>query len=392
MREAVIVSACRTAIGDFNGALKTVPARELGAIVIREAIRRSKFSEEQVDEVIMGCVLPHGMGQNPARQAVLWGKFPLTIECLTVNKVCGSGLKAVMLAAHAVQCGDAEVVVAGGMENMNQAPFLVPKMRAGARMGNAEILDGMVYDGLWDVNNNFHMGNTAELIAKKFSVSREEMDRFAKQSYDRALLAQREGRFADEIVPVPVPQGKGKVEAFAKDEVPRETSLEALAGLRPAFKKDGVVTAGNSSKISDGAAAVVVTTPERARAAGARVLARIVAQGAAAQEPLDVLVTPILSIPKVLKKAGLSIGDIDLHEVNEAFSVSTVAVLRTLGIPEERLNVHGGAVSLGHPIGASGCRVLVTLLSALEQRKLRRGMASLCLGGGEAVSMIVERP
>jgi acetyl-CoA C-acetyltransferase len=392
MREAVIVAACRTAIGDFNGGLKTVPAKELGAIVIREAIRRSKFSEEQVDEVIMGCVLPHGMGQNPARQAVLWGKLPLRIECLTINKVCGSGLKAVMLAAHAVQCGDAEVVVAGGMENMNQAPFLVPKMRAGARMGNAEVLDGMVYDGLWDVNNNFHMGNTAELIAQKFAVSREEMDRFAKRSYDRALLAQREGRFDEEIVPVPVAQGKGKIESFVRDEVPRETSLEALAGLRPAFKKDGVVTAGNSSKISDGAAAVVVTTPERARAAGARVLARVVAQGAAAQEPLDVLVTPILSIPKVLKKAGLSIGDIDLHEVNEAFSVSTVAVMRTLGIPEERLNVHGGAVSLGHPIGASGCRVLVTLLSALEQRKLRRGMASLCLGGGEAVSLIVERP
>ncbi len=392
MREAVIVAACRTAIGDFGGALKTVPAKELGALVIREAIRRSKFSEEQVDEVIMGCVLPHGMGQNPARQAVLWGKLPLRIECLTINKVCGSGLKAVMLAAHAVQCGDAEVVVAGGMENMNLAPFLVPKMRAGARMGNTEVLDGMVYDGLWDVNNNFHMGNTAELIAKKFSVSREEMDRFAKQSYDRALLAQREGRFNDEIVPVPVPAGKGKVEPFGKDEVPRETSLEALAALRPAFKKDGVVTAGNSSKISDGAAAVVVTTPERARAAGATVLARVVAQGAAAQEPLDVLVTPILSIPKVLAKAGLRVEDIDLHEVNEAFSVSTVAVMRTLHIPEERLNVHGGAVSLGHPIGASGCRVLVTLLHALAQRKLRRGMASLCLGGGEAVSMIVERP
>ncbi|NMB73850.1 MAG: thiolase family protein [Myxococcales bacterium] len=392
MREAVIVAACRTAIGDFGGALKSVPAKELGAIVIREAIRRSKFAEEQVDEVIMGCVLPHGMGQNPARQAVLWGKLPLKIECLTINKVCGSGLKAVMLAAHAVQCGDAEVVVAGGMENMNLAPFLVPKMRAGARMGNTEILDGMVYDGLWDVNNNFHMGNTAELIAKKFSVSRQEMDRFAKQSYDRALLAQREGRFADEIVPVPVQAGKGKVESFAKDEVPRETSLEALASLRPAFKKDGVVTAGNSSKISDGAAAVVVTTPERARAAGATVLARVVAQGAAAQEPLDVLVTPILSIPKVLAKAGLKVEDIDLHEVNEAFSVSTVAVMRTLHIPEERLNVHGGAVSLGHPIGASGCRVLVTLLHALAQRKLRRGMASLCLGGGEAVSLIVERP
>ena len=392
MREAVIIGACRTAIGDFNGGLKTVPARELGAIVVREAIRRAKLDPELVDEAILGCVLPHGIGQNPARQAVISAKLPLKVECLTVNKVCGSGLKAVMLAAHAVQTGDAEVVVAGGMENMNQAPYLLPKLRAGARMGNAEVKDGMVWDGLWDVNNNFHMGNTAELVATKFKVTREDMDRFAKASYDKALAAQKAGQFASEIVPVPVPQGKGEPKPFVLDEVPRETSLESLSALRPAFKKDGgVVTAGNSSKIADGAAAVVVTTPERAKAAGAEILARIVAQGAAAQEPLDVLVTPILSIPKVLKKAGLKVSDIDLHEVNEAFSVSTVAVMRTLGIPEERLNVHGGAVALGHPIGASGCRVLVTLLSALKDRKLKRGMASLCLGGGEAVSLIVER-
>jgi acetyl-CoA C-acetyltransferase len=392
MREAVIISACRTPIGDFNGTLKTVPAKELGALVIREAIRRANLDAAEVDEVIFGCVLPHGMGQNPARQAVLAAKLPFKIECFTVNKVCGSGLKAVMLAAHAVQCGDAEVVVAGGMENMNLCPYLLPKMRSGARMGNTEIVDGMVHDGLWDTNNNFHMGNTAEHIASKFHVSREDMDRFSKASYDKTLAVQTAGGFKEEIVAVPVPQSKGDPKMFDADEVPRETSLDALSKLRPAFKKDGVVTAGNSSKISDGAAAVIVTTPEKAKAAGANILARIVAQGAAAQDPMDVLVTPILSIPKVLKKAGLKLSDMDLHEVNEAFSVSTVAVMRTLEIPEERLNVHGGAIALGHPIGASGCRVLVTLMSALKARKMKRGMASLCLGGGEAVSLIVERP
>jgi acetyl-CoA C-acetyltransferase len=392
MREAVIIGACRTAIGDFNGSLKTVPAPQLGALVLREAIRRAHLDAAEVNEVILGCVLPHGLGQNPARQAVLQAKLPLSIEALTINKVCGSGLKAVMLAAQAVQCGDAEVVVAGGMENMNLAPYLLPKLRTGARMGNAAVLDAMVRDGLWDVNNDFHMGNTAERIAEKFKVSREEMDRFAKASYDKALAAQKAGKFKEEILAVPVPQSKGDPKPFEADEVPRETPLESLAKLRAAFKDGGVVTAGNSSKIADGAAAVVVTTPDRAKAAGAEILARVVAQGAAAQEPLDVLVTPILSIPKVLKKAGLKLQDIDLHEVNEAFSVSTVAVMKTLGIPEERLNVHGGAVALGHPIGASGCRVLVTLLQALKDRKVKRGMASLCLGGGEAVSMIVERP
>jgi acetyl-CoA C-acetyltransferase len=393
MREAVIVSACRTAIGDFNGGLKDVSARKLGALVLTEALRRSGFAPEEVDEAILGCVLPHGQGQNPARQAVIEARLPLKIECLTINKVCGSGLKAVMLAAHAVQCGDAEVVVAGGMENMNQAPFLLPRARYGYRMGAGKMLDGMVWDGLWDVNNDMHMGMTAERVAEKFKVSREDMDRFAAGSYARALAAQRAGKFKTEIVPVPLEGGKKGPATFEVDEIPRETPPETLAGLRPAFKKDGgVVTAGNSSKIADGAAALVVTTPERAARAGARVLARVVAQGASAQEPLDVLVTPILSIPKVLKKANLGVGDIDLHEVNEAFSVSTVAVQRTLEIPAERLNVHGGAIALGHPIGASGARVLVTLLHALADRGLKRGMASLCLGGGEAVSMIVERP
>ncbi len=393
MREAVIVSACRTAIGDFNGALKDVPARKLGALVLKEALRRSGFEPGDVDEVLLGCVLPHGQGQNPARQCVIEAGLPLGIECVTLNKVCGSGLKAVMLAAQAIQCGDAEVVLAGGMENMNQAPFLLPKARYGYRMGAGKMLDGMVWDGLWDVNNDMHMGMTAERIAEKFGVSRADMDRFAADSYARALGAQRAGEFKAEIVPVPLEGGKKGPAAFDADEIPRETSLETLAGLRPAFKKDGgVVTAGNSSKIADGAAALVVTTPERAQRAGAKILARVVAQGAAAQDPLDVLVTPILSIPKVLKKAGWTLADVDLHEVNEAFSVSTVAVQRTLGIPPERLNVRGGAIALGHPIGASGARVLVTLLQALADRGLRRGMASLCLGGGEAISLCVERP
>jgi acetyl-CoA C-acetyltransferase len=361
-------------------------------VAIREAIRRAKVDPEQVDELIMGCVLPHGLGQNPARQACFAAELPNSVECLTVNKVCGSGLKAVMLAAQAIACSDADVVVAGGMENMNLCPYLLTKARSGYRMGSNQVIDGMVHDGLWDLVNDFHMGYTAELIADKYSIPREDMDAFACSSYEKALAAQGAGKFDSEIVPVPVPQRKGDPKNFNTDEVPRETTREALAKLRSAFTKDGRVTAGNSSKISDGASALVVTTPQKAQELGTDILARIVAQGAAAQEPKDVLVTPMLSIPKVLKKAGLGLSDIDLHEVNEAFSVSTVAVMRELGIPEDRLNVHGGAVALGHPIGASGARVLTTLLYALQDRNMRRGMASLCLGGGEAVSMIVERP
>jgi acetyl-CoA C-acetyltransferase len=392
MRDVVIISACRTPVGDFNGALKTTPAPKLGAVVIREALKRARVDPGQVDELIFGCVLPHNLGQNPARQACFAAELPHQVECLTINKVCGSGLKAVMLAAQAIACGDAEIVVAGGMENMNLCPYMLAKARSGYRMGTGEVIDAMVHDGLWDLLNDFHMGYTAELIAEKFNVSREDMDRFAFSSYQKALKAQADGKFKEEIVPVEIPQRKGPPKIFDTDETPRETPLEALSGLRAAFKKDGTVTAGNSSKISDGASALVVTTPEKAKELGAEIIARVGAQGSAAQEPKDVLVTPNLSIPKVLKKAGLGIGDIDLHEVNEAFSVSTVAVMRTLKIPEEKLNVHGGAVALGHPIGASGARVLTTLLYALKDRGLKRGMASLCLGGGEAVSLIVERP
>jgi len=392
MEKAVIIGACRTPVGDFNGSLKKIAATKLGAIAINEAIRRAQIDPDQVDELIMGCVLPHGLGQNPARQACFASDLPDSIECLTINKVCGSGLKSVMLAAQAIACGDAEIVVAGGMENMNLCPYLLSRARSGYRMGSTEVIDGMVHDGLWDQLNNFHMGFTAELIADKFEVTREDMDRFAASSYAKALAAQREGKFNQEIVSVPVPQRKGEPKIFDADDAPRETSLEALAKLRPAFKPDGRVTAGNSSKISDGASAVIVTSAQKAKQLGAEILVKIGAQGAAAQDPKDVLVTPILSIPKVLKKAGLTISDIDLHEVNEAFSVSTVAVMRKLGIDESKLNVNGGAVALGHPIGASGARVLVTLIYALINRSEKRGMASLCLGGGEAVSLIVERP
>ncbi|RME27200.1 MAG: thiolase family protein, partial [Deltaproteobacteria bacterium] len=371
---------------------KNVPATRLGAIVITEAIKRAGIEPDRIDEVIMGCVLPHGLGQNPARQAVLQAGLPLSIECLTVNKVCGSGLKAVMLAAQAVACGDADFVVAGGMENMSMCPYMLPRARQGYRMGSNQIIDAMIHDGLWDHLNDFHMGYAAELSADRFSVTREQMDRFALNSYEKARRAQREGWLDGEIVPVTVDRGKKFPPLeFKTDEIVRETSLEALGKLRPAFKPDGRVTAGNSSKISDGAAAVVVTSEQLAREAGLKVMARIVAQGAAAQDPKDVLTTPMLSIPKVAGKAGIELDRIELHEVNEAFASSTVAVQRELGIPDDRLNVCGGAIALGHPIGASGARVLVTLLYAMERLDKKTGMASLCLGGGEAVSMLVQR-
>lgn len=390
MKDAVIVSACRTPIGEFNGSLQGQSATKLGALVINEALARAKIGPNNLDEVIMGCVLPHGLGQNPARQACLIANLPFKVECLTVNKVCGSGLKAVMLAAQAVMLGDAEIVVAGGMENMNQCPYFLPKARNGYRMGSAKIIDGLVHDGLWDHINDFHMGFSAELIAEKYSVTRDQMDQFSFTSYQKALAAQKAGKFKEEIVPVSIPQRKGEPKIFDTDETPRETGLNTLSALRSAFKKNGTVTAGNSSKISDGASALVVTTSEKAQQLGVKPLARIVAQAAAAQDPKDVLVTPILSIPKVLKKAGLTLGDIDLHEINEAFAVSTVAIINTLGISEDQVNVHGGAVALGHPVGASGARVLTTLLYTLKDRNLKTGMASLCLGGGGAVSLIVE--
>ncbi len=391
MKETVIVSAVRTPIGNFNGTLKDMSAAELGSIVITEALKRSGVDPEQVDEVIMGNVLPAGLGQNPARQAMIKAGLPMDTGCLTVNKVCGSGLKSVMLGAQAIGAGDAEVVVAGGMESMNQAPFYIEGARWGCRMGNARVVDVMINDGIWDVVNDFHMGYTAELVSDKFGVSRSEMDEFALMSIERALESIRSGRFADETVPVPVPQKKGQALQFDVDETPSPTTPEKLAQLRPAFKKGGNVTAGNASKISDGAAALVLMEKQRARELGLTPIAAVGAQGSAGMALEDVLVTPMKSIPRVLNKAGLSRDDIDLYEINEAFAASTVAIAHELGIGYDKLNVNGGAVALGHPIGASGARVLVTLLYAMQQRNARRGMASLCLGGAEAVSLIVER-
>ncbi len=391
MREVVIVSIARTPIGDFNGSLKDVASVELGSIAITESIKRAGIAKEDVDEVIMGCVLPTGLGQNPARQAMIRAGLPMEGAAITVNKVCGSGLKAVMLAAQAIACGDADVIVAGGMENMNQAPFYLEKARTGYRMGNATLVDGMIHDGIWDVINDFHMGYTAELVSEKYGISRADMDEFAFLSIERACESVETGRFRDEIVPVSIPQRKGDPVIFDTDETPRKTSMEALSRMRAAFKKDGKVTAGNASKISDGAAAVVVMEKELAKKRGLPIVATVGAQAAAGMELEDVLVTPMKSIPKVLNKAGLTVEDIDLFEINEAFATSTVAISRELNIPYDKLNVHGGAVALGHPIGASGARVLVTLLHAMQARNVRRGVASLCLGGAEAVSLIVER-
>lgn len=391
MEEVVIVSAVRTAIGAFNGALSNIPATTLGAWVISEAIRRAGISAKDVDEVIMGNVLPAGLGQNPARQASLKAKLPFESGAITVNKVCGSGLKAVMLAAQAIQTGDADVVVAGGMENMNLAPYYLERARTGYRMGDGKVVDGLVHDGLWDLNNDFHMGYSAELCAGKYGISREEQDRYAFRSYQRSLKSSAEGKFRAEIFPVEIPAKKGAPVLFQVDDTPRATPLEALSALPPAFRKDGTVTAGNSSKISDGASALVLMSLSRARQMKTQPMVRIVAQGAAGIDPKYVLVAPIYSIPKVLKKAGLKIEDIDLHEVNEAFASSTLAVIKELRIDLERCNVRGGSISLGHPIGASGARVLTTLLYAMEEYRAKRGMASLCLGGGEAVSLIVEK-
>jgi acetyl-CoA C-acetyltransferase len=391
MREAVIVSAVRTALGNFNGALGAVGATDLGATVIAEAVKRACIEKKQVNEVIMGQVLPCGYGQNPAKQAAVKAGLPWEAECLTVNKVCGSSLKAVMLAAQAVQAGDANVVVAGGMESMSQAPYYLEKARFGYRMGPATLQDHMVHDGLWDIVNDFHMGISNELCSEKYHISRESQDRYAAESYRRALSAISEGKFKDEIVAVPIPQRKGEPLLFSQDECPRETPYESLAKMKPAFKKDGCGTAGNASIISDGAAAVVVMARERAEALGCQILARIGAQASYGIDMKYVLVAPILTIPKCLKKEGIAIDLVDLFEVNEAFSGSTVAVMQELGLDPEKTNVNGGSVALGHPIGASGCRVLVTLLHEMIRRDSKSGLASLCLGGGEAVALVVRR-
>ncbi len=392
MKEVVIVSACRTAIGDFAGSLQNISATDLGARVITEAISRAGIEKKDVDEVIMGSVLPHGLGQNPARQSMVRAGLPWEVGAITVNKVCGSGLKAVMLAAQAVKCGDADVVVAGGQENMNLCPYLLKKARTGYRMNTNAVFDGMVHDGLWDHVNDFHMGMSAELVAEKYHVTREDMDSFALHSYEKTWDAAEKGLFKKEIFPVEVPARKGDPVSFDVDEIPLrkpKTTAEGLARLRPAFKKDGMVTAGNASKISDGASALVIMSRERAEGLGCRPLVRIGAQGAAGIDMKYVLVAPIYSIPKVLAKDGITVEDVDLHEINEAFSSSSVAINRELKIDPERVNVHGGSVALGHPIGASGARVLTTLIYAMKERDAEIGEATLCLGGGEAVTLVV---
>ncbi|MBW2668652.1 MAG: acetyl-CoA C-acetyltransferase [Deltaproteobacteria bacterium] len=391
MKEAVIVSAVRTPLGNFNGSFGSTGANDLGAVVIEAAVERAGIKKDHVNEVIMGMVLPCGCGQNPARQAAVKANMPYEVECITVNKVCGSALKAVMLAAQAIQVGDADVVVAGGMENMSMAPYYLEKGRFGYRMGSGKIEDHMVHDGLWDIVNDFHMGISNELCSERYNVSREDQDRYAAESYRRAFEAIQKGRFKKEIVPVEIPQRKGDPVIFDEDECPRETTYEHLSKMRPAFKKDGRGTAGNASIISDGAAAVVVMSKDKAEELGCEIIATIGAQASFGMDMKYLLVSPIWAIPKCLKKEGISIEDVDLFEINEAFSGSTVAVLQTLELDPSKVNVNGGSVSLGHPIGASGCRVLVTLLYEMMRQDKKVGVASLCLGGGEGVAMVVKR-
>jgi acetyl-CoA C-acetyltransferase len=391
MREAVIVSAVRTPLGSFNGTFSQIGATDLGGMIIAEAVKRAGIDPVQVNEAIMGLVLPCGYGQNPAKQAAVKAGLPDAVECFTVNKVCGSALKSVMLAAQAVQLGDADVVVAGGMENMSMAPYYLEKARFGYRMGPAQMQDSMVHDGLWDIVNDFHMGISNELCSEKYAISREEQDRYAAQSYARTMEAIESGKFKDEIMPVAIPQRKGDPKVFDTDECPRPTSYEALAKMKPAFKAGGVTTAGNASIISDGAAAVVVMSREKAQALGCTIMAAIGAQASAAIEMKYVLVAPIWAVPKCLKKEGIDLADVDLFEINEAFSGSTCAVINTLGLDPAKTNIAGGSVALGHPIGASGCRVLVTLIHNLIREDKKTGLASLCLGGGEAVALVVKR-
>ncbi|MCM2286977.1 MAG: acetyl-CoA C-acetyltransferase [Desulfobacula sp.] len=391
MNQAVIVSAVRTPLGSFGGTLSTIGATDLGALVIREAVRRAGIEDKEINECIMGMVLPCGYGQNPGKLAAVKAGLPWEVESITVNKVCGSSLKAVMLAAQAVQCGDAEVVIAGGMENMSMAPYYMDKARFGLRMGPGKIEDHMVHDGLWDVINDFHMGMSNELCCEKWEVSREDQDRFAAESYKRALAAMASGRFKDEVLPVKVPQRKGEPRQFDTDECPQETSLESLSKMKPAFKKDGVGTAGNASIISDGASALVIMSEKKARELGCTILASIGAQASYGIDMKYVLMAPIYAIPKVLKKQGLSISEMGLFEINEAFSGSSAGINKVLELDPAKVNVNGGSVALGHPIGASGARVLTTLIHEMIKRDVKNGLASLCLGGGEAVALVVNR-
>ncbi len=391
MPESVILSAARVPTGKFLGSLKGFSAPALGAMVVREAVARAGIPPERVDEVILGNVVSAGLGQAPARQAALRAGLPPQVAALTINKVCGSGLKAVMLAAQAIANGDAEVVVAGGMESMSNCPYLLTRVREGMRLGHGEAVDSMIWDGLWDAYEDYHMGCTGEIVAEKYGVTRQEQDAYALESHRKAVAAIRAGRFRDEILPVPLPAKKGEPVPFAVDEGPREeTSLEALAKLKPAFKEGGTVTAGNAPGVNDGAAALVVTSAETARALGRRPLARIVGQAVAGLEPALVMMAPVDAVRKLWKKTGWSASTVDLVELNEAFAVQAVAVCRELELDPAKVNVNGGAVALGHPIGASGARILTTLLYALRDRGKSRGVATLCLGGGNGVALAVE--
>jgi acetyl-CoA C-acetyltransferase len=394
MREVVLVSAVRTPVGKFQGSLQQFPAPQLGALVVRESVRRAGLDAAQIDECIMGCVLQAGLGQSPARQAAIFAGLPPEASALTVNQVCGSGLRAVSLAAQSVATGDADIVVAGGMESMTNAPYLLEQARSGYRMGNGALVDSMVKDGLWDVYNNFHMGSAAEMVAEKYGISRGDQDAFAAESHSRASAATEQGVFRDETLPVELAPAKkdDKPRIFDADESIRPgTTVEGLARLKPAFKEGGTVTAGNAPGVSDGAAAVLVTSAERARALGLKPIAVVRAQATSGRAPEWFSLAPVDSVRKVASKAGWALGDVDLFELNEAFSVQALAVNRDLGLDPARVNVHGGAVAIGHPIGASGARVLVTLLYALERYGKRKGIAALCLGGGNSVALAVER-
>ncbi len=391
MKTAVIVSAARTPLGSFGGSLSTTGATDLGAHAIKEAIKRAGIDKKEINECIMGMVLPCGYGQNPGKQAAVKADLPWEVESITVNKVCGSSLKAVMLAAQAVQCGDADVVVAGGMENMSMAPYYLEKARFGFRMGQGKIEDHMVHDGLWDIVNDFHMGMSNELCSEKWNVTREDQDRFAADSYRKAMAAVKSGRFKDEIAPIEIPQRKGDPKLFDTDECPMETNFEILSKMKGAFKKGGLGTAGNASIISDGAAAVIVMSEEKAKELGCTIMAKIGAQASYGIDMKYVLMAPIYAIPKVIKKQGISLSDIDLFEINEAFSGSSFAINRVLELDTGKVNVNGGSVALGHPIGASGARLLTTLLYEMEKQDAKTGLVSLCLGGGEAVALVINR-
>jgi acetyl-CoA C-acetyltransferase len=392
--DVVIVSGCRTAVGKLQGSLADLSASQLGAVVVREAVKRAGLNADQIDECIMGNVLPAGLGQNPARQAAIFGGLSPATGAMTINKVCGSGLKAVALAAQAVQTGNSSIVVAGGMESMTNAPYLLPQARKGYRLGNGKVIDSMVHDGLWDIYNDYHMGITGENVAEKYGITREEQDEFAVNSHRKAIAAWKECRFKSQIVPVEMPaKKKGEPPVlFEKDESPREdTTIETLRSLKPAFKKDGTVTAGNAPGVNDGAAAVVVTSAQRAKELGAHPIVRIVAQATSGVEPKWVMMAPVDAVKKIWEKTGWKKDEVDLYELNEAFSVQALGVMRELGLDPNRVNVNGGAVAIGHPIGASGARVLVTLIYEMTRRNARRGIAALCLGGGNAVAMAVER-